>query len=371
MKLIIIWTLFFPKFQILNGFYDYFLRNPSDITNSTNYPQAGGSDIGYHIHDCTFNTLSNNRGVDKLVFVSGAIFFRTTRYVNLLVESCMFYACRSSGVHFICPANGACVIYKNCASHCHTDEIDTNEGQFCYIQTRSDRMNVIDLVSVTKCSPSLTQSRNSAIYLESGRQIVNQYNASYNEVNMRAGIYHLNTNSLNVTFCTYADNNPHHSVVIWLEGGIGWKNISFTNIIRNNSPQGNGIIYFHHTDSTPYFLINCIIQWNLNQLFYRVNGNILMLSGWLQHGNTLSNGYLTTSLVTSTGVATALRVISHFQSYYCGPLYFQQEIISIPCRTMVTLPATPTECIISTIGSESIIFSFTKIIYFNLLYFLI
>ena len=350
------------------SFSDYFGVSPSYVTEKESVRQTSTIALSYNLKDNTYIGLNNNQGTHGHMLWGGAIHFRSNGLIRLLVESCMFFNCRGGGIYFYCPSDGRFIISKSCAHSCFTDWNDQTYGQFSSVHTRSDGFHYYDLTSVLLCSPEAVQSasRYSPLYLERGNQRMFSVNMSQNRVYQYACFYAGNIGALNISFSSFSDNLPSHSVCFYFHMTYTDLNrkMRFCNVIRNQSPLASSIFQVNRTPQShspswtqPHIAFeDCIFIQNSNSLFQAfTSAHYLFLRGWIQHIGSIVIGdqWFSYSLVQIRTITTATYVIDHFRTYYCNNEIEEMEVI--PCQTLNALFPTPTECFMTFEGQTNTI----------------
>jgi len=373
-----------------SSFDDIFGIEATRVANGSTFNQVTGNSLDYHILNCQFVDMFSNRGSYDLVVVNGVIYFRTTHTINFLVEDCVFCGCSAGGIYFYCPNDGASVMKKICAYNCHTSLSDLKAGQFAYVTTKTNKMNEIDLVSVSHCCREISTDKTHSIYISNGNQKIIYLNSSKNKAYAYCGFSSDFSLTLNLTFTSFHDNIASSNVCIYHR--ISQKNnnqrYTFCNVIRNMSPSPGVFVInndFHEHDFDFLFFIDCIFQDNQNDLFYNSNGghdrnNIYyMLRCWIQHSgnwqNRCNNGnaFERVSCRFETS-QTQTHIISFFNKDQCDPDFIYNNQLNHPCQTLQPVPPSPTTCefeetvnllIISNILSSLMIFSMELILIFS------
>ena len=247
-----------------------------------------------------------------------------------------------------------------CASSCYTHTAYT--GQFAYLSTGSGTSkNEIRFCSVQKCAPDNSVTRYESIRLEYGRQVISNLNSSFNHCYDYSSFRVQTPVTFTANFLNIVSNFALHSICVGVGSG-STKSFSSSNIIRNDSPSGNGV-YYHNSGHSATFS-NSIFYLNYNTLFSKPGGGALNINNcFIQHSSTTTSGTLITytAVITTNGLTETI-LISHFSSYYCNPEF--QELDLSPCQT---LHPVPTSC--SVVISNNPVLSSSLNIIFSLLHF--
>ena len=351
------------KTFLQSSFSDYYGVSPSYITEKQSVKQIEALDLSYNLKDNTYISLYTNQGTNGHILWGGAIHFRSSGLIRLLIETCMFYNCTGGGIYFYCPSDGRFVLTKSCAHSCFTDWNDQSNGQFSQSVTRSNGFNYYELNSVILCSPEavVSATRYSPIYLNYGNQKIYNINMSQNRVYQSACFYTANVGTLNISFSSFSDNHPSYSICFYIHmtfTDLVNRRMRFCNIIRNQSPLQNAIFYLQLTnaDHKNYHIQfeDCIFLQNSNSLFQAVDtAYYFILRGWIQHIGKIVTGneWFSSSLVKIQGITTSTYEVDHFRTYYCNNNVQEMEII--PCQTLNQFFPTPTECFMTFEGQTN------------------
>ena len=338
---------------ILGSFQDHYGRE-SDY-NISLFNQIINVPKNYYIFNCFLEHIN--------VIHGSSLEFTHRTEINLLIEDSMFFNCSSTtngGVlYFDCPSNGNLTMEKICANSCFA----TNSFQFAYMNLHASKINKVNYLSLTKCSPDHL-SRQHNIRFNSGNVSLNNYNTSYNRLHSYSALSITSSISISLKFLTIVDNLVTQSIAIDLQLSHNFQlNISYMNVIGNNSPN-TAVFYLLYGK---YFMNNCIFIDNFNTLFQYVYhssypGFCSISQSWVRHQSSfIAGGYITLSGI-STLHTTATLSLSHFSTYYCynGENYNQNDLT--PCQTLPPILPTPTKCLGETYQNSNFLIQIFHII---------
>ena len=285
--------------------------------------------------DCVFSRTLTYDGDGGVIYV-----FIGSKY-NMNVSYSMFSNIVSSGkAGAIFFSSQSSSIKMNCAYRCSCGA--TKMGQFAFLQTSME--NQVDYLSVTQCS--YTTNGIYTVYLSQGYEIVDNTNNSMNWAIMCSGLYVISPSKFTSSFCTFANNKVSESVCVYFSSNSG--NMSYANIVHNNSPLTNGVVYIW--GGFPK-MFHCIFDNNQNTLFNILSGSLTIFNSFISHSSTLSSG--TTVSITNNNnsidldIPLEIRQTYQFQfynSFFCyadDPLPIQTPLNTIEKTPMNTIEATP------------------------------
>jgi len=222
-----------------------------------------------NITDCVFLRYIAYTGKGGVIYTSvssiSMIVTRTTfsYCTNSNQGGAIYFDSLNSFLNFVCA-------YRCSASNYH----------FSYIKAIQN--NQINYLSISYCSPSLTGYE--SIRSSSGVQSVDSTNSSHNSANQYSGIRVNSPTSFLSTFCAFAYNQVSNSICIIFESNNG--NMTFANIVHNNSPANHGVIRVY---GGSYTLNYCVIDNNQNTLFSIQSGSIAIFNSFLFHSGITSS----------------------------------------------------------------------------------
>ena len=240
---------FFNNFFSCN--YDLIINFNSRIINLNNCT---------YIKKCEFSFLSIPTGS------GGAIYISSSNLI-LFIENSIFYYCSSllkgGGISFLGSNNCECILYGICGFNCSTNSENYIEGgQFAFIETGKLKKNEIYYLSLSKCSYISTINKVSSIHLQLGNLLINNLNSSNNIVYTFSGITCRYQNLSLIKYCNFKSNFVTYHICLWFrETNV---NISYNNIIENNSPTTQAVL---RNAYSKVYCNNCIFLNNLNVLF--------------------------------------------------------------------------------------------------------
>ena len=271
-------------------------------------------------------------------FFGGAITISTTKSIELLIESCLFYNCsrhtNGGAIYFQSTEFGSIVLNKVCASHCFTNP--SSEGQFIFIYQSSTQKATFQLTTITACSHDIQLTPYSSVFIQNCPIDIKNLNSSKNNCHFYSCFYFHTSRVISLNFSTFTYNNCiYYHLFFYSSGGVNSRTIIKCNIIGNEArTPGYGIIYSGHDRIIFQF---CIFELNNDILF---NGLITIQNSSIKHSSGLYIGSAVTFLYASNSIiSTQTYVLDHFSTFACVPLYDNQEITA--CQT---IPPQPTEC---------------------------
>jgi len=269
-----------------------------------------------NVSDCSFLRVSLYSGDGGIIYVSGSDY-------SMNVSYSMFYNCFCSiygGSIYFYSSNSS--IRMICANRC-----SASYRHFAWLV--ASQMNQIDHLSVSYCSPAT--SGYTSIELDSGNQRVDNTNSSMNNAFQVSGIAIDFSSSFTSSHCTFSNNNVSECVCIGFYSESGTISMSFANIVHNNSPSENGVVYVIGGSIEMNY---CIFKDNENTLFCVESGSLEVSHCFISHIG-----------MTPTGINNSLSKretyqMQFFNSHYCNadiPLSLRTPIISIEETLIITL----------------------------------
>ena len=371
--------LLFSLNIIFASFSTFISNYNKNATNITEYQKITQRDIdyyGFHLINSVFSDLLNNYGYQNNVFADSAIYFKSARAIDLLIELCIFNNCSTGGILFDCSLRGSCILKKVCAFKCSTDSLVSTNGQFTYQACASSKKNHLIMVSINFCPGEYIGTKYSPAYLIYGQQLLTHSNISNNRVYQISAITIYLPHSFNSTMSTIVDNIPTHSICLYVYQGNCMKNFFFLNIIRNSSPSGRGVItYLNFNDINKNIQIySSIFLDNQNTLVFTDDYYhfLWIFGGYIKHAahysltNPNENGYLGApynnyyqkiyfSGVISSNNPTNTYMNDHFRTYLCNPSDIPSGQDITPCQTIPPPLPSPSLCVVLHSDSLSLI----------------
>jgi len=277
----------FTVFLLFGSFYDHFSNGFYDNSERIRFLAFGKISIcscekssvnvgrSYEntfvdISSCFFQRQSTFSGQGGVIFINNG--------QSLLVYNSMFYNCHCSADGGAILSNSESLMVKMvCANKCSA----STHGHFAYLSASLG--NFVEYLSVTCCSPSATGYDSFCMAL--GDQRVDNTNCSMNNAFQYSGVLVHSPSSFSSSHCTFSHNKASHSVCVLFEKKSGL--MSFANIVNNNSPAGNGVIYVY--DLGTYSMKYCIFDYNSNALFYVQSGTLSIYHSFISHSGISSN----------------------------------------------------------------------------------
>jgi len=260
----------------------------------------------------SFNTISSDlmfgivgecigEGIDqgrsyfqKSVDISECMFIRLARFekgaggviyiyegsYSLKIIYSVFYNCSCSS------DGGAIFSYKSknadlrmiCANRCFA-------LYYCFAYINSQKINNGEYLSISACSitkSNVTPIERYPICFLSGNQNANNVNSSMNTDNTCSGISFMQSLSFSCSHCTFSNNKAYLCNCIELDSADGI--MAFANIVHNNSPSKNGVVFVTGNIKMNY----CIFDMNENALFSLYSGSLELSHCFMNHFDTFS-----------------------------------------------------------------------------------
>ena len=122
------------NYLVKNGWNDFYDGSVSPNYQKTETGRVELTSTNAYIFDCLFNEVKSTK-------YGGAIYSKATS--NLLIESCIFYFCKTSGeyggtIYFTNTNTGQCTLNKVCAIGCNITRSSDSRAQFLYVQIKND-----------------------------------------------------------------------------------------------------------------------------------------------------------------------------------------------------------------------------------------
>jgi len=256
------------------------------------------------ISDCFFARSLTYNGDGGVIYVSGGS-------LSMNVNFSMFYSCACS--HY----GGAIYFESNtvslimiCANGCFST---SSWYHFAFLVAYP--INNIEYLSISKCSHST--SGYMSIFLQSGKQRVDKTNSSMNNAELYSGIRIMYPISCTSSHCTFSNNIVSRSMCINLHSNSVTVSMSYVNIVHNNSPNGNGVIYLNGAGLRK--MMYCVFQNNSNYLFIVVDSCSLEVShSFIDHSSSLFSTYSSISTETNNSFTNRMTYqIQYYNSHHC------------------------------------------------------
>jgi len=307
---------------ILDHFLDFNYKRSYSYTYSVkqvNICYNESIESGRSYNNCTIS-ITNCFFTRMMEFIGhGGVIWVDSTKDNLEISMSMFNNCSCSGyggaIYFISNSSDIKLV---CANMCQAE--NKHFGNFQV----TDR-NQIEYISIAHCANNLNGY--DPICLKGGNQTITNLNSSLNQVADVSGIRFVTAITLRSMFCTYSCNMASSSTCIYFQTLTG--NISYSNIIQNNSPLLYGII---RLNGGSVMIENCILYMNQNSLYFCDVGALYIFNCIIHHSGTISNlaNVITTNITHSI---TSTYSIMHFKTYYChadDPIPLPTQIIPNP-----------------------------------------
>ena len=247
---------------------------------------------------------------------------------ELLIENSFFFKCESmyngGGIYFNCNLTGSIVLDKTCSLLCKCQDF----GQFLYSYTNNEKINTLNLISITLCSENFIIG-SSSLYLNQGDQFIRSLNSTFNKAKEQSGIHSINSKTLSIAFSTFLNDTSSIKSCIYIFKSLIMNEFQYCNIIQNECPITSSI--FLQSDSDNTVIKDSIFQDNSKTLFFRRNGLMNIINCWIE-GHLVILGVILTEQKQKTNTL----LFTHYSSYLC----FTNE--PIPHKTIEkTLEQTP------------------------------
>ena len=267
--------------------------------------------------NCIFHRINTfNQGSGGIVFIQqfGGEFG---------VNECTFLNCSCSGdggaIYFNCESgNPQTNIKKVCSNGCFCGN-SNNWGGFAYLSSR-DSKNCLTFISYLSINKNPTNGKDfSHLFTNLGNQSLLSSNFSYNKCYMFSVLYSQKQRNFLSIYNTFFNNSAINSVCIKIQDGSGSLLFSYSNIVGNDSPLGDAVVFV----SGDYIINYCIFTQNRNQLFYSKAGNVFSLEDCIiDHiSNSLLTGYVFTTKNNSFFSSFSqiyTNIIENFDTFYCA-----------------------------------------------------
>jgi len=268
------------------------------------------------ISSCFFSRSSQYSNYGGVIYISGSSY-------SMSVTNSMFYNCECSGyggaIYF---SSYDSVLRMICANSC-----SASAYHYALIQTYQN--NRVEYLSVSYCS--YTTSGYSSISLSSGIQSVDNTNCSMNNAYQISGIYVDVPYSFTSSHCTFSNNKVSDCICIyfWINSGT----MLFSNIVNNNSPSQQGVVFVNGA----YNMLYCIINDNQNTLFYIYGGSLEVSHSFIFHIATFSSGHVVSISCNNSFILIPTYHEQFFNSYYCHTDFpersLEKNLINSPNQT--------------------------------------
>ena len=263
-----------------------------------------------------FNNLNNNIYIFECQFFNlinlnkGSSIYIETNNLNLLIESCLFSNCKSfqgGAIYCICISNGGIVLNKICGFNCSTLNIESYQFSFTKV-TSIEKIHTFNLISITK---NINNGYHSLL-LDSGNQLIESLNTSYNFINRVSGIYFLNPNSFIIDRITSFNNSDIDGSNVAFSSSNTNNGFIFTSNFINNYNLNYYLLYNHICITT---FLNCFIKNNnAIKLIAVWTGSVTFRNCWLDRYDHTSTSPI--FINTFTNFKNSF-IITHFSSFKC------------------------------------------------------
>ena len=219
---------------------------------------------------CENESIDQGRSyVDKNIDISNCFFSRSSSYSG---DGGVIYVTASSysgGAIFFSSPNS--YLRMICANSC-------SASGYHSANLRASQVNQVEYLSVSNCSH--TTSGYYPIRLDYGDQRVDNTKCSMNKARVGSGIGIDSPSSFTSSHCTFSNNKVYDSRCIYFYSISGTISMSYANIVHNNSPSGNGVVYVFGAYPE---MIYCIFKNKQNTLFYVNQGSLEVSHSFIDH----------------------------------------------------------------------------------------
>ena len=258
-------------------------------------------DKNINISDCSFSRLSAFAGDGGVISVYGVS-------CTMIINFSMFYNC-------VCSNLGGAIYFDSsnsslrmiCANRCSA------YSWYHFADLVSSQLNLVEYLSVSCCSPST--SAGYPICLNTGYQRVDNTNSSMNNVKYHSGIGIFSPSSFTSSHCTFSNNKASDWICINFYSTSGTISMSYSNIIHNNSPIGNGVVYVWGSGSRK--MMYCIFQNNQNYLCSVPSGTLEVSHSFIDHSSSFCYTESVSSETNNSFINRLTFQIQFFHSHYC------------------------------------------------------
>jgi len=300
---------FTPKKNNMNNILILGCVSPH-ISQGRSYDDYLSAIYAISISDCFFSRSSMINGDGGVIRI-----LRSSINCSMSVSYSMFYNClcsqKGGAIHFITSGNYS--LKMICANRCTTSNY---YGQFAYFEVPNE--NQIEYLSASSCSNTTTGY--SALYLKNGNQCLVNSNISMNSANAYGVIASNYPLCFICSYCTVSNNNVSNKICMYFLSNNG--TISYANIVQNNSPNGNGVLFFYGGSSDFQY---CTFYQNYNALFSVESATLIMSHCLLSHISVFSSSKATVLTSTNNSIDTLEPLdyrqtyqIQFFISHYCN-----------------------------------------------------
>ena len=199
---------------------------------------------------------------------------------------------------------------------------------FAYLYTSG--INHVGFLSISSCS-HLSNGFHS-FSMDYGDQTIVNSNSSLNIAQGCSGIVTETPNSFLCKFCSFSNNRVSGSICICLSRSSG--EITFTNIVNNNSPSDYGVLFVYGSFLATY----CVFEMNQHILFW-VHGYFEISHSFISHSGLISTSSSVVTDSNNTFTKAQTYQIQFFHSKFCNadnkiskvhvPFTFQRNIKEI------------------------------------------
>jgi len=263
-------------------------------------------DSSVNIYDCVFSK-------SYLFSGDGGVISILTESHTLSIISSMFYNCTCSnhgGAIYFSSLNSSLKLICACKCSCGTSS--SNYYHFAFL--RASHLNQVEYLSSLLCSQTTSGYYSTSLHL--GFQKVDNTNSSMNNAIQASGILIFSPSTFTSSFSTFSNNKASGGICIYLYSTSGTISMSYANIVHNNSPQYDGVIYIREEGSRK--MMFCIFQNNHNYLFCVYGGSLEVSHSLIDHSISLFSRSIPVLITNNNTLTNTLSYqIQFFKSHYC------------------------------------------------------
>jgi len=258
--------------------------------------------IEIHLRNCVFSRASSFYGC-------GGVIFFDTYFANISIIESTFFSCHVCGdlhggaIYFQCPG-GQAYFNKVCASNCSA----SGSAHFCYTYTANEYNNAYHLCTISQCSTDLFG--NFPVFCYCGKQSIKSTNVSKCSVIQESGFRLYQCPFLEILHSTFYSNRALSNMCIYITGTQSPMSLKYSNVIDNDSPAVNSVIFVGSGTLTIQY---SIFQKNKDLLFYGVE-QITVLDSVISHSSQI--GVIVQSKNVSFKTTASLNII-HYNTNWC------------------------------------------------------
>jgi len=252
-------------------------------------------------------------GLMSLTHHGGAIYYESSTCSSFFCESCLFYQCGTrngyyGGAIYISNGNNGTVSFKKvCASECNSIGGE-NRYQFCFLTAYSMVDSTHSYVSVTKCTTTISENHYSWVIWNMKASCTNMNISDNRNYWVSTMSICLDNNPGSLSYSNFV-NNAGSYICFSLEISQDYS-LTYTNVIGNNSPQGEGVVRMRNLKNRMQY---CCFKNNNNIVFCLVSANVEVRDCYILESSTSGS---TIQFLSPTSNPSPLKLIL-FASAHC------------------------------------------------------